>query len=72
MGAQDVYIDGGRAIQAFLRADLVDGLTISVAPIVIGAGRPLCGGMEAELQLVVRGSHATDGGPVRTNYDVVR
>ncbi|PZT10331.1 dihydrofolate reductase family protein [Stenotrophomonas maltophilia] len=35
LGAQDVYIDGGRTIQAFLRADLVDELTISVAPIVL-------------------------------------
>ena len=38
LGVQDVYIDGGRTIQAFLRADLVDELTISVAPVVLGAG----------------------------------
>lgn len=72
LGVQDVYIDGGRTIQAFLRADLVDELTISVAPVVLGAGRSLFGELDAELQLVVRGSHATDDGLVRTTYEVVR
>ncbi len=72
LGVQDVYIDGGRTIQAFLRADLVDEITISVAPIVLGAGRSLFGVLETELQLVVRGSHATDDGLVRTTYEVVR
>lgn len=72
LGVQDVYIDGGRTIQAFLRADLVDELTISVAPVVLGAGRSLFGELDTELQLVVRGSHATDDGLVRTTYEVVR
>lgn len=72
LGVQDVYIDGGRTIQAFLRADLVDEITISVAPIVLGAGRSLLGVLDAELQLVVQGSHATDDGLVRTTYEVVR
>jgi len=48
-----VYIDGGRTIQAFMRADLVDEITIPVAPTVLGAGRSLFGGLETELQLVV-------------------
>ncbi|MBH1508352.1 dihydrofolate reductase [Stenotrophomonas maltophilia] len=72
LGVHDVYIDGGRTIQAFLRADLVDEITISVAPVVLGAGRSLFGVLDAELQLVVRGSHATDDGLVRTTYEVVR
>ncbi len=53
LGVQDVYIDGGRTIQAFMRADLVDEITIPVAPTVLGAGRSLFGGLETELQLVV-------------------
>ena len=72
LGARDVYVDGGRTIRAFLRADLIDELTISVAPVVLGAGRPLFGELAADLHLVVRGSHATDDGLVRTTYDVVR
>lgn len=72
LGVQNVYIDGGRTIQAFLRADLVDELTISIAPVVLGAGRPLFGVLDSELHLVVRGSHSTDDGLIRITYDVVR
>ncbi|MFC7431824.1 MULTISPECIES: dihydrofolate reductase family protein [unclassified Agrococcus] len=72
LGAREAYVDGGRTIQSFLRADLVDELTISVAPIVLGSGRSLFGELDADVQLVVRGSHATDDGLVRTTYDVVR
>ena len=72
LGVHDVYIDGGRTIQTFLRAGLVDELTISVAPIVLGSGRALFGALDTELHLTVRGSHATDDGLVRTTYDVVR
>lgn len=71
LDAREVYIDGGRTIQSFLRAGLVDEITISVAPIVLGSGRPLFGPLDTDVQLTVRGSHATDDGLVRTTYDVV-
>lgn len=72
LGAREVYLDGGRTIQSFLRAGFVDELTVSVAPIVLGAGRPLFGDLDADVQLAVRGSHATADGLVRTTYEVVR
>lgn len=71
LGARDVYIDGGRTIQSFLRAGLVDELTLSVAPIILGSGRSLFGALDEDVLLTVRGSHATDDGLVRTTYDVV-
>lgn len=71
LGAADVYIDGGRTIQSFLRAGLVDELTVSVAPILLGSGRSLFGELDADVLLTVRGSHATDDGLVRTTYEVV-
>lgn len=71
LGARDVYIDGGRTIQSFLRAGLVDELTLSVAPIILGSGRSLFGELDEDVLLTVRGSHATDDGLVRTTYDVV-
>ncbi|WP_271984084.1 dihydrofolate reductase family protein [Pseudoclavibacter terrae] len=69
-GAAEVYIDGGRTIQSFLRAGLVDEITLSVAPIILGAGRSLFGTLDADVLLTVRGSHATEDGLVRTTYDV--
>jgi dihydrofolate reductase len=37
-GARRVYVDGGATISAFLAADLVDDLTISLVPRVLGGG----------------------------------
>ena len=71
LDAREVYIDGGRTIQSFLRAGLVDELTLSIAPVILGSGRSLFGTLDADVHLTVRGSHATDDGLVRTTYDVV-
>jgi dihydrofolate reductase len=37
-GFENIYIDGGKVIQDFLRKDLVDDLIIARAPILIGSG----------------------------------
>ena len=40
-GARRVYLDGGEAIRQGLRDDLVDEMTLSTVPILLGDGRPL-------------------------------
>lgn len=40
-GHQNLYIDGGRTIQGFLEHDLIDTLTITRVPILLGSGIPL-------------------------------
>ncbi len=40
-GVSRVYLDGGVAVQQALRDDLVDTLTLTVVPRVLGSGRPL-------------------------------
>jgi dihydrofolate reductase len=37
------FIDGGVTIQRFLAAGLIDEITITRIPVLIGAGRPLFG-----------------------------
>ena len=69
--ARRVYIDGGRTIQSFLAAGLVDELTISIAPVLIGSGSRLFGGLDQDVILTLRGTHATgDDGMVRITYAV--
>ncbi|KJL31462.1 dihydrofolate reductase family protein [Microbacterium azadirachtae] len=69
-GADQVYIDGGRTVREFMAAGLLDELTVSVAPIVIGGGIRLFGeGDHADL--IVRGSHVEADGFVRTTYKVL-
>ncbi|NDJ55386.1 MAG: dihydrofolate reductase [Chloroflexi bacterium] len=50
-GFQHVYLDGGRVIQSFLAAGLVDDLCITTIPILIGAGRPLFGPLDDDIKL---------------------
>ena len=38
-----LYIDGGRTVQDFLKADLIDELRITTIPILLGGGFPLFG-----------------------------
>ncbi len=45
-GAKKLYIDGGKTIQSFLKEDLIDEMTITIIPIVLGAGVPLFNGGE--------------------------
>lgn len=69
-GAKHVYVDGGRTVQEFLALGLLDELTVSVLPVVIGGGtRLFAEGAHAEF--AVRGSHVTPDGLVRTTYDVL-
>ncbi len=42
-GFHNLYIDGGKTVQNFLKADLIDELRISTIPIVLGDGIPLFG-----------------------------
>lgn len=36
-----LYIDGGKTIQSFLKEDLIDELTITTVPLLLGSGIPL-------------------------------
>jgi dihydrofolate reductase len=40
-GHQRLYVDGGKTIQGFLEADLIDEMIITTIPIVLGSGVPL-------------------------------
>jgi len=52
-GVENLYIDGGKVIQSFLREDLIDELIITRVPKLLGQGIPLFG----ELDEIVDFSH---------------
>ncbi len=45
-----LYIDGGKIVQAFLKADLIDELRITTIPILLGGGFPLFGELDRPLE----------------------
>lgn len=69
-GAQHLYIDGGATIQRFLAAGLIDELTITVIPILLGEGIPLFGSLAKEIPLTHLSSHSYDFGFVQLKYAV--
>ena len=50
-GFTNLYIDGGKTIQGFLKQDLIDELIITRIPIILGSGIPLFAEMDSELKL---------------------
>lgn len=40
-GFYNLYIDGGKTIQSFLKEDLIDEMTITIIPYLLGGGIPL-------------------------------
>ena len=50
-GAHHLYVDGGITIQRFLRAGLVQHLTITRVPVLIGDGIPLFGALPRDIRL---------------------
>lgn len=70
--AVNVYVDGGTVIQAFLRADLIDELTISQAPVLLGSGISLFGALQHDVRLQLTASNANDAGMTQATYLVHR
>ena len=67
-GYQSLYIDGGRTIQNFLRADLIDELIITQVPILLGRGIPLFGDIEQTLKFSHQSTETFTTGLVQSHY----
>ncbi|WP_432519322.1 dihydrofolate reductase family protein [Kineococcus sp. SYSU DK006] len=71
-GARRVYVDGGQVVQSFLAAGLVQELTITTVPVLLGRGLRLFGHLEADVDLQLRASTVLGAGFVQSTYAVVR
>lgn len=67
-----LYIDGGVTIQRFLRAALIDEITITRIPVLIGAGRPLFGPLSSDIRLEHLSTHVYPFGYEKSGYRVIR
>ncbi len=70
-GTQHAYIDGGITVQRFLRAGLIQRLTITRVPVLIGEGIPLFGALPRDIKLRHRATQHYASGLVKTEYEVL-
>ncbi|MEV6410664.1 dihydrofolate reductase family protein [Kribbella sp. NPDC051718] len=71
-GAKRIYTDGGRVIQTFLRAGLLNELTITVVPVLLGSGLSLFGELDHDITLTHNATRTLGAGLIQSDYTVKR
>jgi dihydrofolate reductase len=71
-GAKRVYADGGRVVQTFLRAGLLNELTITVVPVLLGSGIRLFGELDQDVSLTHNATRTLGAGLIQSDYTVQR
>lgn len=69
-GSHHLYVDGGITVQRFLRAGLVDRLTVTRVPVLIGEGIPLFGPTTKDIRLRHIATRQYPSGLVQSEYAI--
>lgn len=67
-----IYVDGGQTIQSFLNAGLIDEITITTIPILLGSGKPLFGSLKSDISLQHIFNKTYPFGFVQNKYKVLK
>jgi len=70
-GFRHAYVDGGKTIQAFLRAGLIQRLTLTRIPVLLGEGIPLFGNLPRDVKLKHLLTRVLGDAMVQSEYDVL-
>ena len=65
---RNLYVDGGKTIQSFLAADLIDEMIVTVIAKIIGDGIPLFGAIRKESEFRVVGTEILNPYMVQNHY----
>ncbi|MFO0426516.1 MAG: dihydrofolate reductase family protein [Planctomyces sp.] len=71
-GVRHIYVDGADTIQRFLVAGLVDDITTTIIPVLLGSGIRLFGTTASDLPLKLVHSKTYEFGFVQLQYTVTR
>jgi dihydrofolate reductase len=66
---KNIYIDGGITIQAFLLENLIDEITISRLPVLIGDGIPLFSKNQKEIHFIHKETIVYKNGIIKSLYE---
>ena len=70
-GWKNVYVDGGKVVQSFFRAGLIEDLNLTRVPMLIGSGLSLFGELDDDLDLKHLGTQSFPSGLVQSRYRVL-
>lgn len=70
-GIKHIWIDGGVTVSQFLSSQMVDTMTLSIIPVILGSGIPLFNGIEKEIPCRVISSQSYPSGLVQLRYEIV-
>jgi len=71
-GYNNLYIDGGKVIQNFLKEDLIDEMIITRIPILLGEGIPLFSGLNHSLKFKHTKTEIFNNALVKSYYARIR
>jgi len=63
-----IYVDGGQTVKSFFEKDLIDELTITRVPIILGSGRTLFGPVPFDLKYQHVSTEQFSAGTVQSKY----
>lgn len=69
-GIRHIYVDGGITVQRFLDAGLIQHLTVTRVPVLIGTGIPLFGPLQRDIVLSHVATRQFPSGLVQSEYRV--
>jgi dihydrofolate reductase len=69
-GYQHLYIDGGQVIRSFLRAGLIDDITLTLIPVLLGEGISLWENAPVDYQFELQSHHFYEFGFMQYHYQI--
>jgi dihydrofolate reductase len=69
-GLRHAYVDGGITVQRFLAAGLIQRLTITRIPVLLGSGIPLFGAVPRDIRLNHVATRSYESGMVQSEYTI--
>ncbi len=69
-GFKHAYVDGGKTIQSFLNLKLINEMTLTQIPVLLGEGKPLFGKTNQEIRLEKSEATAFPNDFVQVHYKV--
>ncbi|MBV1907881.1 MAG: dihydrofolate reductase family protein [Kangiellaceae bacterium] len=71
-GVRHLYVDGGVTIQSFLQQNLLNEITITTVPILLGKGISLFGMLREDLKLKLEHHKSFDSDFVQSRYSFIK